>query len=52
MYYVSTSHEYVVGVISFPQCVSLIKLNAWEDERFVLIKVFRRREKEEEKDII
>jgi len=27
-----TSHEYVVGVRTFSPCVSLIKLNAWENE--------------------
>jgi hypothetical protein len=32
LYYVSTSHEYVVGAITFPQCVPLIELNGWEDE--------------------
>jgi len=26
------SHEYVVGVTIFFQCVSLIELNAWEEE--------------------
>jgi len=28
----SIAHEYAVKVINFSQCVSLIELNAWEDE--------------------
>jgi hypothetical protein len=33
----STSHEYVVRVTTFSQSLSLIELNAWEDEFVVVI---------------
>jgi hypothetical protein len=32
-----TSHEYVVRVTTFSQHLSLIELNAWEDEFVVFI---------------
>jgi hypothetical protein len=34
-----TSHEYVLGVTTFSPCVSLIKLNAWENEWVTNVKV-------------
>jgi len=32
-----TSHEYVVKVVNWSQCVLFIELNAWEDEWLVII---------------
>ncbi len=37
----STSHEYVVRVTTIFQCLSLIELNAWEDEFFVVIEALQ-----------
>jgi hypothetical protein len=38
---IKSSHEYVVGVKVFSQCVSMIELNAWEDDWLVTIKVLQ-----------
>ncbi len=42
----STSHEYVVGVTTFSQCVSLIRLNVWDDEWLVAIEALQEGENE------
>jgi hypothetical protein len=41
----STSHEYVVRVTTIFQCLSLIELNAWEDECFIIIKALQERKR-------
>jgi hypothetical protein len=40
-----TSHEYVERDTTFSQCVSLIGLNAWEDEWFVVIEALQNQKK-------
>jgi hypothetical protein len=39
---IKSSHEYVIGVKAFCQCVSIIELIAWEDEWLVTIKVLQK----------
>jgi hypothetical protein len=46
----STSHGYVVRVKTFSQHLSLIKLNAWEDEFSVVIKALQEGLKERKKE--
>ncbi len=46
---VFTSHEYVERVSTFSQCVSLIGLNAWEDEWFVAVEGLQNKPRETKK---
>jgi hypothetical protein len=39
---IESSHEYVVGVKPFYQCVSITELIAWEDEWLVTIEVLQK----------
>ncbi len=41
-----TSHEYVVGVATFFWCVSLVALNACDDEWLVAIKNIQEKKKD------
>jgi hypothetical protein len=41
-----TSHEYVVNVVNWSQCVLFIELNEWEDEWLVIIESLITKKKE------
>ncbi len=43
-----TSHEHVVGVAPFSQCVLLIELNARDNERFSSRKIIQNKESKED----
>ncbi len=45
-----TSHEYVVRVTTFFECMSWIEWNAWEDKWFVSPKIYKKGLEKESKE--
>jgi len=47
-----TSHDYVVRVVTFSQCVSLIESNAWDNDWIIFTKVLQNKGRKEGNSIL